>query len=145
VGGTQELINYTSQTNSQIVAESGRPIGTFNATVSGQAVQITNCGGSGCFDRAFASCTAGARLSAAITSDLSYEYEIIGPSANGCSVKNWYSNNPNSVWKGKAMVCDYDNSVDLATSAEKVITNVATSCKGPLVDCFKSPSDCKAA
>jgi len=62
--------------------------------------------------------------------EVTYYYEIIGPSNNLCAVKSKFLKNPNPDWVGKEMTCQYDNSKDF----EAAVSDFIGKCSGPLYD-----------
>lgn len=64
--------------------------------------------------------------------EITYYYEIVGPSDNLCAVKSKFLENPNPDWIGKEMICKYDNSKDFDTAVQDSIVQDFSGCSGPL-------------
>jgi len=55
---------------------------------------------------------------------ITYDYEIIEPIENFCSIKMKFLKNPNPEWVRKEMICGFDNKKDFQISGQEVFDNV---------------------
>ncbi len=111
----------------------GTPITLGDAPVDRKAPSRgkSGCRAGDCFNERFTECRT-AQLESRNAIDLSYRYEILGPSEKGCRVRSTFLLHPNEDWAGKSMVCVYDAGKPFPESIQKPL-----SCTGALADAMR--------
>jgi len=125
---TMNPLESSASTGGQIV-DCGT-VGPDNPDPTGQ---VKNCAAAKfkeCFPAKYVASLDLGQLGGLVT----YYYEIIGPSDNLCVVKSKFLKNPNPVWVGKEMTCQYDNAKDFETAIKDM-----SKCSGPLYDLMGQP------
>ncbi len=89
-----------------------------------------------CFGPQFRTCSPAkvrteVNLAPLIEGIIGYEYEIIGPRADGCEVKSRYTSNPNPEYLNKNLFCRYDNRKPFNDAVQEVFPALTT-CSGEL-------------
>ena len=132
----QEVIHVDEQFEATATDETGALRAEVSIDIEADLAVTTDCEDPRCFEDKFAACE-DATFSFALSPSLEYQYAIVGPESNGCSVTTQFLANPNPEWVGEEMTCVYDNSKDFMTSVQEVINSFNSQqrlgdCSGPL-------------
>lgn len=103
--------------------------------LSGPVTSAVNCGTPECFSPQFSSCTPNATIESGIEGLGTYRAQIIGPKAGGCEVTMKYTENPNSEWVNKDLICTLNNKLDYNAAFQEAYEGIfdgSLVCKGPL-------------
>ncbi|MGV8162499.1 MAG: hypothetical protein ACP5N2_04180 [Candidatus Nanoarchaeia archaeon] len=85
-----------------------------------------------CFTDKFAKCEK-ASINVNLLSELTYRYEIITKENGYCKVQSQYTQNPDTAWLNKDMICLYNNSLAFDDSIKDM-----TRCTGALAELFNA-------
>jgi uncharacterized protein YceK len=95
---------------------------------------VFNCVDKNCFEEKFMECKS-ATFTQKLTDNLIYNYEIMGLGEKNCLVKSSFIVNPNPIWVGKTMDCEYDNSKDFEIAIKDM-----SNCQGELYNLINYPT-----
>lgn len=123
------------------------------ASTTGTATEDANknprCDSVNCINKKLSNCS-----SATYTGELdlgslggkvSVAYEILGNQSGTCRVRMVYTDNPNTEWENKPLVCDYDTDKPLQAAAQEAMTEAlragsGANCSGALMEVLPTTS-----
>lgn len=119
------------------ISSSQSEYGSFRTEVR-VIISGTNCTNGDCTDTVLKDCRTGTYFLTYAGLETESKYEILGPTALGCSVKETSIKNPDPTWQNKSMVCSFDRNKSLFEAANQNFLDIITSkpkndCSGELV------------